>query len=294
MNITDLRWLIAAAVVGVITLGVVVMSSGGGDPVAADSTTTTVESTTTSGPVTTSTEAATTTGPTVATTTTTEAATTTTVAATTTVTTAAPNPWAGCAALAAEPLAEGALVAGGPGNFDGDPQPLSIMEADGAILYLSGGQYRLGFALFPNDMISTPLAAPSAPAFPPEFVGVIDFGPANDGVLIRTEKSLLSGHDVYAFYYLTTSCTVEVAHLPGDPPLEFLHGFGAAHREGLTCAADGVYETSAGATGGTLWDVRSRFYQWDPAGTGFQFGFEDGFEAAPDSADALAAGAFNC
>jgi hypothetical protein len=248
-------------------------------------------------------EAATTTavGTTVADTTTIPATTATTAASTTqaTTTTPATDTFAQgrCVGTpSADFPADAADVTQGPGNFDGEPEPESIMEADQAIVFSSGGSWWVALMLWPDGVVMTELPEPvgEGGGFVPALHSVQSFGDADDGALVHIDRSGASGADVYAFYFLGQDCAVEDAGTVETDRLEFLHGFGAAHREGLTCAGDGVYETSAGAGDGGLWDVRSRFYEWDPEGEGFLFVFEDGMEVPEDDPEALAAGDLDC
>jgi len=243
-------------------------------------TTTTVASTTTAAP------------------TTTPPATTTTVAPTTTAaptTTTAPAAVSRCAGLPGTTVPEtGGDLVRIPGSFDGDPQPESIMESDGAILFLYEGSWWFGFSLHIPYAVFIELPAASFEGFEPEIHSVEDFGDLDDGALVKIDRSTLSGHDVYAFYFLDEDCQVEDAGTATEDRLEFLVGFGAEHREGLSCVEDGVWETTAGDQGVGLWERLDTFYEWDPAGTGFIESFTDGFEAPASDPDIQATGDLDC
>ena len=191
-------------------------------------------------------------------------------------------------------LPAGVELSGGQGNFDGPPEPESIMDADGAFVFESGGTWYVGFSLHDGYVVFEPLPAASPPGFVPE-ASVWDFGSSDDGLLVKIDQSTASGAEVYAFYFLDADCGVEDAGTVEVDRYEFLDWFGASHTQGFRCTADGVFETSAGQTSGTMWDVRDVFYEWTaPAGPGFTFGFEDGMEV-PDGDPAIAAaGAVNC
>jgi len=247
--------------------------------------------TSTTGPATTTTAAATTTqAPTTTEVTTTTAAPATTAAPTTTV--AAGSRCTGRAGMTVP--ADAADLIRWPGSFDGDPQPESIMESDGAILFEQGGSYWFGFSLAIPYVVFIELPEPLFGDFTPEIVAVRDFGPSDDGALVKVDFSPASGHDVYRFYYLDADCHVEDAGTADTNPLDLIVGFGASHREGFTCVADGVWVTTAGDQGGGIWERLDTFYEWDPAGTGFVLGPTDGFEAPAGDPDIQSAGAFDC
>ena len=239
------------------------------DPTAATTTTTTADTTTTAG----------------APTTTSEVATTTTTGA----------PTSRCAGLTSMTVPDtGGSLIRIPGSFDGDPQPQSIMETDGAILFPHEGSWRFGFSLHIPYAVFIELPEPSFDAFEPEIHSVQDFGNHDDGALVKIDRSLLSGHDIYRFYFLNDDCQVEDAGTATENPLEFIVGFGASHREGFKCTNDGVWETTAGASEGGMWQRLDTFYEWDPTGPGFVEAFTDGFEAPASDPDILSAGALDC
>ena len=229
---------------------------------------------------------------------TTTAAPTTTEAPTTTAaptSTTAPAAASRCAGLAGMTLpAVGATLTGIPGSFDGDPQPESIMEADAAILFPHDGSWWFGFSLYIDYVVFIELPEPLIDGFEPSIVTVRDFGDHDDAALVHLDRSPLSGHDVYRFFFLDEDCQVEDAGTAGENPLEFLVGFGASHREGFSCTGDGVWETTAADQGGGLWERLDTFYEWDPTGPGFVEGFTDGFEAPATDPDIQAAGDLDC
>jgi hypothetical protein len=168
------------------------------------------------------------------------------------------------------------------------------MESDGAILFRSAGAWWIGISLHIDYVVFRQLPSSLDPAFVPEITAVVDFGPLDDGALVKIDHSLAGGDTVYAFYFLDSGCDVREAGTTAVPQLEFLVGGGAAHTEGLTCAVDGVFATTAGQGSSGMWDIRDHFYAWDPAGSGFTDGFEDGTEV-PDGDPAIAqAGLLDC
>ena len=231
------------------------------------------------------------------TTSTTFAPTTTTVAPTTTLaptTTTAAAAGSRCAGLTGMTLPDvGATLIRAPGSFDGDPQPESIMESDGAILFPHDGSWWFGFSLHIDYVVFIELPEPLIDGFEPSILAVRDFGNHDDGVAVHIDRSPLSGHDVYRFYFLDSDCQVEDAGTAAEDPLDFLVGFGAAHREGFSCTDEGVWETTAGQTG-SLWQRLDTFYEWNPTGPGFIEGFTDGFEAPASDPDIQAAGDLDC
>jgi hypothetical protein len=138
------------------------------------------------------------------------------------------------------------------------------------------------------------LPEPSIAGLEPEIHSVQGFGDHDDGALVKIDQSPLSGHEVYRFYFLDGDCQVEDAGTTAEDPLEFIVGFGAAHREGFSCTGDGVWETTAGDQGGGLWERLDTFYEWDPTGPGFIESFTDGFEAPATDPDIQAAGDLDC
>lgn len=261
------------------------VAAGCGDDAAVVTTTTVVTDTsTTTAPTTTTTAAAETT--------TTAVATTTSAVATTTTT---GGPTSRCAGLSGMTVPDtGANLIRIPGSFDGDPQPESIMASDGAILFPHDGSWWFGFSLHIPYVVFIELPEASFDAFEPEIHSVENFGDHDDGALVKVDRSTLSGHDVYRFYYLDADCQVEDAGTAAEDPLEFIVGFGASHREGFSCTDDGVWETTAGESGGGLWQRLDTFYEWDPTGTGFIESFTDGFEAPASDPDIGSAGDLDC
>lgn len=261
------------------------LSAACGDDTAA-STTPTIPSTSTSAATTT---AATTSTTTIPATSTSESSSSTTTATTTT---AAVGRCGGLASMTIP--GDAADLIRVPGSFDGDPQPASIMESDGAILFRSAGAWWIGISLHIDYVVFRQLPSSMDSAFVPEITAVVDFGPLDDGALVKIDHSLAGGDTVYAFYFLDSGCDVREAGTTDVPQLEFLVGGGAAHTEGLTCAVDGVFATTAGQESSGMWDIRDHFYAWDPAGSGFTDGFEDGTEV-PDGDPAIAqAGLLDC
>lgn len=278
----DARWLIGVgAVIAalLLTVAVLLMTDSGEGPSAETTATTTTEATTT-------TAAGSTT-----------AATTTSTPESTTTTAAGPVVGAGrCAGTPAPDTlpVDAVVLTALPGSFDGAPEPMSIMEADQGMVYRSGDAWWVAIGLYPTGILTAPLPEPSDPAFTPTVLSVVDFGALPDGLVVRVDRSLASGAQVYRFYFLADDCTVRWAVTAEESALEFLEWFGPAHRQGFTCVADGVHLTSAGESSGGLWDVRDRYYHWDPGGTGFDFILEDGTELAPDDPDTVNAGQVNC
>lgn len=241
---------------------------------------------------TTTSAAATSTTTALATTTTTVPETTTTVAETTTT---SGEPVSRCAGLTGMTVPDtGGNMVRIPGSFDGDPQPESIMESDGAILFPHEGSWWFGFSLHIPYAVFIELPEPSIDAFEPEIHSVEGFGDHDDGALVKVDQSPLSGHEVYRFYFLSADCQVEDAGTVAEDPLEFIVGFGANHREGFSCTEDGVWETTAGESGGGLWQRLDTFYEWDPTATGFNESFTDGFEAPAGDPDIQSAGDLDC
>jgi hypothetical protein len=190
-------------------------------------------------------------------------------------------------------LPVGVELAGGPGNFDGPPEPASIMDADSAFVFQSAGAWYLAFSLDIGYLVFEPLPASSIPGFEPVLL-VWDFE-GDDGALVKVDQSTMSGAEVYVWYYLDAGCQVEDAGTIDADPKEFLDWFGASHTQAFACATDGVFETSAAKTAGTMWDVRDVFYHWTaPAGPGFEFGFEDGVEVPEGDPLIAAAGLVDC
>ena len=115
------------------------VACGDGGAITTATTTTTITTTTT-----TTLSATTTAAPTTTVAPTTTEAPTTTIAPTTT--SAAPT--SRCEGLASMTVPDvGASLIRIPGSFDGDPQPESIMETDGAILFPHDGSWWFGFSL---------------------------------------------------------------------------------------------------------------------------------------------------
>jgi hypothetical protein len=198
-----------------------------------------------------------------------------------------------CAGVASMTLPVGVELAGGPGNFDGPPEPASIMDADSAFVFQSAGAWYLAFSLDIGYLVFEPLPASSIPGFEPVLL-VWDFE-GDDGALVKVDQSTMSGAEVYVWYYLDAGCQVEDAGTIDADPKEFLDWFGASHTQAFACATDGVFETSAAKTAGTMWDVRDVFYHWTaPAGPGFEFGFEDGVEVPEGDPLIAAAGLVDC
>jgi len=198
-----------------------------------------------------------------------------------------------CAGRVAMVLPAGIELSGGPGNFDGPPEPESIMDADSGFVFESGGAWYVGFSLDDGYVVYAPLPTTPMRGFEPAAT-VWDFD-GDDGLLVHIDRSAMSGAEVYAFYYLDADCGVDDAGTIEVERLEFLDWFGASHTQAFTCTADGVFETSAGQGSGSMWDVRDVFYEWTaPADPGFVFGFEDGFEVADGDAAITAAGEINC
>jgi hypothetical protein len=188
----------------------------------------------------------------------------------------------------------GVELQGGNGNFDGPPEPESVMDSDGGFVFVSGGTWYVGFSLNDGYVVFEPLPAPLDPGFVPEAT-VWDFGAHDDGLLVKIDRSLASGAEVYAFYYLDADCAVEDAGTAGTERYEFLDWFGAAHTQAFSCTADGVFETSAGQGSGSMWDVRDVYFEWTaPDGPGFIFQFEDGMEVPAGDPAIAEAGTVHC
>lgn len=197
-----------------------------------------------------------------------------------------------CAGRVPMTLPDGVELVGGPGNFDGAPEPDSIMDADGGFVFASGGSWYVGFSLNDGYVVFEPLPSPLDPAFEPDAV-VWNFS-GDDGLLVHIDRSGMSGAEVYAFYFLDADCQVEDAGTIDVERFELLDWFGASHTQGFQCTADGVFATSAGQAG-TMWDVRDVFYEWTaPAAPGFVLGFEDGMEVPAGDPAIAAAGDVNC
>lgn len=198
-----------------------------------------------------------------------------------------------CAGLESMTLPAGVEVVGGPGNFDGLPEPESIMDADSAYVFQSDGAWYVGFSLDIGYRVFQPLPPASMPGFTPEIV-VWDFA-GDDGALVKVDASLMSGAEVYVWYFLDEDCVIEDAGTTDQDPLQFLDWFGASHTEAFACASDGVFHTSAGEGSGGMWDVRDVFYRWTaPSGPGFEFGFEDGTEVPTGDPLIAEAGTVRC
>ncbi len=190
----------------------------------------------------------------------------------------------------------GAVNAGGAnGVFGGGPEPESIMDADLAYLFESGGDYYVAFSLNVGYLAFRQLPEPIDLAFVPELL-VVNFDGSDDAAWVKTDRSLASGAEVYAFYFLDEDCQVEDAGTAGVPRYEFLDWGGLQHTQGFTCFGDGVRETFAGASSTPgVWDVTSTFYGWTaPALPGFVLGPQDAIEVPEGDPRATAAGVVDC
>lgn len=216
-----------------------------------------------------------------------------TTAASTTVPGSTTVPATRCAGRTAMALPPGVELSGGNGNFDGPPEPDSIMDSDGGFVFSSEGTWYVGFSLNDGYVVVEPLPEPLDAEFVPEAV-VWDFD-GDDGLLIKIDRSSAAGAEVYAFYFLDEECGVEDAGTADTERYEFLDWFGADHSQAFTCAADGVFETLAARTTGNMWEVRDMFFEWTaPAWPGFIFGFEDGMEVPEGDPAIAAAGMVDC
>jgi len=190
-------------------------------------------------------------------------------------------------------LPGGVSLMGANGNFDGPPEPTRIMEADFGFVFEDGGVWYVGFSLYSGYVVYEPMPEFSMEGFVPE-VWVWNFD-GDDGLLVYSDFSLMSGAMVYTMYFLDEDCQVEDAGAAGEDPLELLDWSGAAHTQAFTCINNGVFVTSAGETAPNNWDVRTRFYEWTaPGGPGFTFVFEDGMEVPADDPEVRNAGIVDC
>jgi len=190
----------------------------------------------------------------------------------------------------------GAVGAGGAnGVFGGGPEPESVMDADFAHLFESGGNYFVAFSLNVGYVAFQQLPEPIDPAFVPELL-VVNFDGNDDAAWVKIDRSLAAGAEVYAFYFLDESCAVEDAGTAGVPRYEFLDWGGLEHTQGFTCVGDGVFETFAGVSSTPgRWDVTSSFFQWTaPALPGFLAGVEDGLDVPDGDPSIAAAGVVDC
>lgn len=262
---------------------IVVMLDGDGDGVAAAGSTSTTAGSTTSEAATSSTGSSTTT-----------TAGASTVADSTTSSTAAPTTTEGtrCLGLAPMVIPVGAESFGGNGNFDGPPEPTSIMQADAGFLFEHEGEWSTGFSLNSGYLVHAPLPEPDFAGLEPTIV-IASFD-GDDGLLVQTDFSPLAGASVYTFFFLDADCQVNAAGTASEDPLEFLDWGGAAHTQGFTCTDTGVVVTAAGKVG-QEWEIRSTQYAWTaPAEPGFTLVSEETV-TVPDGDPAIgAAGIVDC
>jgi len=290
MSETAARWLVFLGLLAVVLLialvVVLVTDDASTDVVAADSTTaqSTTSTPATSAPATT-----------IAATTAATSAPATTGPAPTSTSTSAVAQGDMCAEFASDAIpADAVSLGGGNGVFGGGVEPESIQDSDLALLYESGGTHHLAFSLNVGYVATAQLPGASDPSFEPELV-VVDFPGGHDAGLVMIDRSLASGAEVYAFYFLDEDCEVADAGTVEVPRYEFLDWAGAQHSQGFTCVDDGVFETMANAGEGGLWEITDTFFAWTaPAQPGFVFGFQDGMEV-PEGDPAIAqAGAVDC
>jgi hypothetical protein len=191
-------------------------------------------------------------------------------------------------------LPPGVALVGGNGNFDGLPEPASVMDSDLGFVFEDATGWYVGFSLDSGYVVYQPLPAPLVADFEPT-AAVWDFD-GDDGLLVNTDFSMMSGAAVYRFYFLDHNCAVRAAGTVDSDPYEFLDWFGANHTQAFSCADTGVFETTAAETANPgNWDVRDRFFEWTaPAVPGFEFQFEDGMEVPVGDPAIAAAGMVDC
>jgi hypothetical protein len=217
---------------------------------------------------------------------------TTTPAVTVTAPVATVAPGSRCAGVESMTLPPGVELSGQPGNFDGPPEPTSIMDADSAFVFESAGQWYLGFSLEIGYLVYEPITVDGPPGFAPE-VRVWNFA-GDDGAWVKVERSML-GPEVYVWYYLDETCGVEDAGVAGEDPLQWLDWAGANHTQAFACTADGVFKTEAAESSGGLWELTDTYYEWTaPQGPGFLFGFADAVEVPASDPGVEAAGGIDC
>lgn len=212
------------------------------------------------------------------------------VATTAPVATAAPG--SRCAGIASMELPAGVELSGQPGNFDGPPEPTSIMDADSAFVFESAGQWYFGISLGIGYVVYEPITVEGPPGFAPE-VQVWNFT-GDDGAWVKVERSML-GPEAYIWYYLDEACGIEDAGVAGEDPLQWLDWAGANHTQAFACTEDGVFKTEAAESTGGLWELTDTFYEWTaPQGPGFLFGFADAVEVPASDPGVTAAGGIAC
>lgn len=265
-----------------LVLIIVMLGDNGGGSVSADATTTTAGSTTAPEATTTS----------MATTTTAEPA--TTVADSTTTSTEAPTTTVGTRCLGLDPMVipAAAEATGDNGNFDGPPEPTSIMQADAGFIFEDGGTWFTGFSLNSGYLVYTPLPEPDFAGLEPTII-IASFD-GDDGLLVQTDFSPMAGASVYTFFFLDEGCQVNAAGTASEDPLDFIDWGGAAHTQGFTCFDTGVLVTEAGKFGES-WEIRTTTYGWTaPAGPGFTLLSEEVVTVADGDPAITAAGIVDC
>jgi hypothetical protein len=197
-----------------------------------------------------------------------------------------------CAGLSPMTLPPGVELIGAPGNFDGLPEPESIMDADSAFLFESAGQWYLGFSLHSGYLTFEPIVVSGPPGFAPE-ISVWNFD-GDDGALVKVERSML-GPEAFIWYFLDQGCAIADAGIAGEDPLQWLDWAGANHTQAFACTADGVFKTEAAESSGGMWEVTDTFYEWTaPQGPGFLLGFSDAIEVPASDPAVTAAGGIDC
>jgi len=227
---------------------VAVLVIGGGDETAAPTslptTTSTSEptSTTSSSSTTTSTSSTTTSSTTTTSTTTTSTSTTTTL------------PLGACAGPGAGPLPGDATIAVDVmGEFDGDgADDRFLVYRDSEGTYWARMELSYGYST----------AAPDPTPGP----GVINAksvdlgGPAE----LAIAESIASPSSRVATFYALYGCSLDAVRQGGGTLAQFpLRGSGM-ELAGVTCRADGINVTRAASADGTVWEVSSIAYDWDP------------------------------
>jgi hypothetical protein len=75
---------------------------------------------------------------------------------------------------------------------------------------------------------------------------------------------LLSSPDRMASFYQLLDCRLVHVYLSEGRPAQFVLRHSESELAGVTCTADGINVTEASTTDGTLWEVGSVIYLWDP------------------------------
>lgn len=224
---------------------VAVLVIGGGDETAAP----------TSLPTTTSTsEPTSTTSTSSSTTSSTSPTTSSTTSTSTTTTTTTTLPPGACAGPGAGPLPVGATVAVEVmGDFDGDgADDRFLVYEDSGGTYWARMELSYGYAAVAPDPTPGPgvINAKS-----------VDLGGPGE---LAIAESIASPSSRLATFYALYDCGLDAVRQSDGPLAQFpLRGSGL-ELAGITCRADGISVTRAASTDGTVWEVSTLDYSWDP------------------------------